>query len=680
MMQRPKPHPDTTQTGSSRSRLFVYNSGFLFQQRVRRILQLAGYDIRLGRPKDGDFVGIWGDSPTAHRGKKVAEAHHAAMIRVEDAFLRSVHPGRSGEPPLGLLIDRTGVHFNPHLSSDLVIMLKTDPLDDSHLMRRARDAMARLQDAHLSKYNAFHPQVPVPDPGYVLVVDQLRGDASVKASVPFPGADQGRFQEMLAFAQEEHPGARILIKTHPETVRGHRPGYFSARDATGRVELFDAPVSPHLLLEGAVGVYTVSSQLGFEAILAGHKPRIFGQPFYAGWGLTEDEFPPQGRTRKLTRAQLFAAAMIQYPTWYDPYNDQLCEVEQVIDALEAQVRAWREDRVGWAASGISLWKRKPLQKFFGQHVRMRFTESAQTARKSGKSWMVWASKATEAHAGAWNLEDGFLRSKGLGAQLVPPLSLALDRQGIYYDPTRHNDLDDLIRARATLTPQQERRIEALVMRLIKHEITKYNIGGDLPELPKGHRILVPGQVEDDASIRLGTGKINTNMKLLQAVRAARPKAVIIYKPHPDVEAGLRKGELRSVETWADVIAVRANPAALIDSVDEVWTMTSLLGFEALLRRVPVTCVGLPFYAGWGLTQDRLQAPHWRDAKPGILGLAYAALIDYPRYFDPISGLPCPPEVAVDRLINGDLPQPGQLNRSLSKLQGLLASSVRLWRG
>ena len=222
-------------------------------------------------------------------------------------------------------------------------------------------------------------------------------------------------------------------------------------------------------------------------------------------------------------------------------------------------------------------------------------------------------------------------------------------------------------------------METLVMRLIKHEVTKYNLDGDLPDLPKGHRVLVPGQVEDDASIRLGAGKINTNMKLLQAVRAARPNAVVIYKPHPDVEAGLRKGRIKSAESWADVVAEHANPAALIDSVDEVWTMTSLLGFEALLRRVPVTCVGLPFYAGWGLTRDRLEAPHWRDVRPGILSLAHAALIDYPRYFDPLSNLPCSPEVAVDRLIAGDLPAPGGVNRSLSKLQGLLASFAPLWR-
>ncbi|MFD1809381.1 hypothetical protein ACFSHQ_18660 [Gemmobacter lanyuensis] len=103
---------------------------------------------------------------------------------------------------------------------------------------------------------------------------------------------------------------------------------------------------------------------------------------------------------------------------------------------------------------------------------------------------------------------------------------------------------------------------------------------------------MPGQVEDDASIRLGAGEICTNLALLQAARAANPDAVLIYKPHPDVEAGLRPGAVQA-EGLADVIARNADPIRLIEACDEVWTMTSLLGFEALLRDKPVTCTGAP---------------------------------------------------------------------------------------
>ena len=114
-----------------------------------------------------------------------------------------------------------------------------------------------------------------------------------------------------------------------------------------------------------MAVYTVSSQMGFEAILAGHRPHVFGQPFYAGWGLSEDFTPVTRRQRRLTRAQLFAAAMILYPVWYDPCRDRLCPLDEAISALEAQVRAWREERHGWQASGMRLWKRGVIQQVFG---------------------------------------------------------------------------------------------------------------------------------------------------------------------------------------------------------------------------------------------------------------------------------------------------------------------------
>jgi capsular polysaccharide export protein len=669
-----------SKAGGSGSRLFVYNGGFVTQSRLRRILGLAGYNLRLGLPQQSDLVGIWGNSPTAHRGRAVAAKYGADLLHVEDAFLRSIHPGRaSGEPPLGLLLDRRGAHFDPAQPSDLEELLATHPLDDSHMMRRARNAIGRLQDAHLSKYNAFLPSAPLPDPGYVLVVDQLRGDASVTASK----ADRARFCEMLVFAQQEHPGARILIKTHPETRAGHRPGHFTDKDAQGRVEMFSDAVSPWGLLEGAIAVYTVSSQLGFEAILAGHKPRVFGQPFYAGWGLTEDEDPVARRQRKLTRPQLFSAAMFLYPTWYDPYTDRLCELERVIDTLEAGIRAWRQDRAGWVASGMRLWKRKPLQGFFGQTRKLKFTEDPEEAHKSGRNWMVWASKAgAKTHAGATRVEDGFLRSRGLGADLVPPMSLVLDRQGIYYDPRQPSDLDDLITQRADLGPAEALRVEALIQQLIRHSLSKYNLSGEPPALPAGHRILVPGQVEDDASIKAGCGRIKSNLALLRATRKANPKAVIIYKPHPDVEAGLRPGSLPETgvpENLADVVASNCDPMALLDEVQEVWTMTSLLGFEALLRGAKVTTLGLPFYAGWGLTTDKRTAPPWRSARPDLLGLAHAVLIDYPRYYDPITQRPCPPEVVVERLISGQLPRPSLRNRSLSKLQGLFATYAPLWR-
>ena len=666
----PQNHPSAAE--ETLRRLYVYNGGFLTQTRIRRILSLSGYDIRIGAPKDGDAVGVWGHSPTSPRGEKIADLTDTPIIRVEDAFLRSVLTGRGGDAPLGLHIDNRGVHFDPSTPSDLETLLLEEPLDDTALLNRAKGAMAQLQRLHLSKYNAFDPNLATPAPGYVLVIDQTRGDASVKAS----GCDLNSFREMLYYAQEEHPGAQIIIKTHPETVAGHRGGYFTEDDCNDRISLCTDPVSPYALFDGAIAVYTVSSQLGFEAILTGHKPVVFGQPFYMGWGLSDDRKPLTRRQRNLTRAQLFAASMILYPKWYDPFRDRLCQLEDVIAILDAQAREWRDDHKGWVASEMRLWKRAPLQRFFGSSRKVVFAETPKEDRRH----MVWAGKATEAHKNAARLEDGFLRSKGLGASLVPPLSLVLDEQGIYYDPSHPSRLETLIEASPKLPETALIRAEKLIKRLQHLGLSKYNLDADpAPDLPQGRKILVPGQVEDDASIRLGAEDVRTNQDLLQATRDANPAAVIIYKPHPDVEAGLRPGAVPNASDIADVVLDKTDPISAIQAVDEVWTITSLLGFEALLRGKRVVCLGTPFYAGWGLTDDRAKPIPRRAALPDLRALVHATLIDYPRYYDPITKGPCPVEVIVDRIGSGQLPHPGPFNRSLSKLQGIFASYAHLWR-
>ncbi|MGI3167982.1 capsular polysaccharide biosynthesis protein [Pseudooceanicola sp. C21-150M6] len=656
-------------------RLYYFNGGFLSQKRLRRIMALAGYDLTLGKPGAEDRIAVWGHSPYAKRGEAVAEATGAALVRVEDAFLRSVHPGRSGEPPLGLVIDHSGIYFDASGPSDLETLLLTHPLDDTVLLDRARGGIARLKEARLSKYNAGDPEAPAPDPGYVLVIDQTRGDASVTHG----GADANSFKEMLYWAQEDHPAARIVIRTHPETLDGHREGYFGPEDETDRISLCTDPVDPWTLLENAVAVYCVTSQMGFEAILAGHRPVVFGQPFYAGWDLTDDRhplrFPATRRGRSLTRVQLFACAMILYPVWYHPCEDRLATFEEALGWLEARVRAYREDRHGWQAAGMRLWKRGVLQQVFGAETRVIFSEDPPEAPRRA---MVWAGKAPEDTA-AVRVEDGFLRSRGLGADLVPPLSLACDDLGIYYDPRSESRLERMIALRATLRPDQQSRAETLIRALIAMGLTKYNLGGTLPELPPGRRILVPGQVEDDASIRFGAGDIRTNEGLLQAARSANPDAVILYKPHPDVLAGLRSGAVADPGQWADLTLTDTDTAALLPEVDEVWTMTSLLGFEALIRGRRVTTTGTPFYAGWGLTNDLGRVPARRQARPALTGLVHAALIDYPRYFDPVTRQPCAVETAIRRLSEGPRRHGSPALRLLAKVQGLLAGQSWLWR-
>ena len=78
----------TDETG----RLCVYNGGLLMRRPERRILELAGWDVATGVPGEGDHVGVWGRTATAWRGEAMAEWKDAPVVRIEDAFLRSVLP------------------------------------------------------------------------------------------------------------------------------------------------------------------------------------------------------------------------------------------------------------------------------------------------------------------------------------------------------------------------------------------------------------------------------------------------------------------------------------------------------------------------------------------------------------------------------------------------------------
>lgn len=651
---------------ASPRRTFAFSKGF-YQGRVRRILSLAGHAPQLGLPDARDCIAVWGASPYAWRGEAMARHSGARLLRVEDAFLRSVLPGRAAgtiakRGPIGLLIDPLGVHFDPSHPSLIEDLVTSGKTATHHAQARA--GITRLIATDLSKYNAHLPDIAAPTDGYVLVIDQTRSDASLM------GAGRQAFTAMLAAARAENPGHSIVIRTHPETARGLRPGHFTKDDLRPGDIIDSSPISPWRLLAGAYRVYAISSQLGYEAMLAGHRPRLFGRPFYAGWGLSEDE----GKTDRRGTAKiedLFAASHLLAPVWYDPCGDRLTDFEGAVRQLEAEIKAWRQDHNGHLAYGMRLWKRGTMARVFGAAKGIRFT-----ATPSNAVTLAWANQAA-AVPQAIRVEDGFIRSKGLGAQLVPPLSVVADDLGIYYDPTRESRLERLIGE--PISDRERTRTRALLDDLLARGITKYNLTGSIPALPAGRRILVPGQVQDDASIRLGAGTEVTNLDLLRRVRRDNPDAVILYKPHPDVEAGLRPGKIEQPDlALADIVLSNTPAAEAIAAADEIWTITSTLGFEALLRGKPVTVLGAPFYAGWGLTRDLGPIPARRLARPDLLHFAHAALIAYPRYFDPESGLPCPPEIAVERLAQGDI-RHGRGLRYLAKLQGIFASQSWLWR-
>jgi capsular polysaccharide export protein len=250
------------------------------------------------------------------------------------------------------------------------------------------------------------------------------------------------------------------------------------------------------------------------------------------------------------------------------------------------------------------------------------------------------------------LEDGFLRSVGLGVDLVRPLSWVVDRQGIHFDATRSSDLETLL-ATKTFGAELCRRAAALRARIVSEQITKYNVGHERWRRPRGRSrvILVPGQVPTDAAMSFAALRPTTNIALLKAVRAANPDAYVVYKVHPDIVARMRlqQESVADAQAWCDEVVGDVNMAALLALVDEVHVMTSLSGFEALLRGLPVTCYGQPFFSGWGLTRDLQPAIDRRCQNLTLDELVAGALIDYPLYLNRDGSGLITPEQALEML-------------------------------
>jgi len=168
-------------------------------------------------------------------------------------------------------------------------------------------------------------------------------------------------------------------------------------------------------------------------------------------------------------------------------------------------------------------------------------------------------------------------------------------------------------------------------------ISKYNATADKPYRPDAEEgqtiVLVPGQVEDDASVRFGSPIVRSNSELLHAVRQLLPEAYVIYKPHPDVVSGNRRGEINNkARSLCNEILVDVPISRCLEAAHEIHTMTSLVGFEALLRGKSVVAHGQPFYSGWGLTVDRVSNAR-RTRRRELDELVAAALLVYPRYYN-----------------------------------------------
>jgi len=612
---------------------------------------------------------VWGRKSNTAAALQFAARHAVPVQYLEDGWIRSSAANPHSRTSYSILKDNTGVYYDSRTPNDLENLLNLDNARFNKIAtpecvayaQRCRDQLVRN---NITKYN-FTSRQPVsntdPLKKQVLVIDQTRDDASVL----YGGMDATGFEDMLHAAISENPDAHIRVRIHPDVVSGRRRGYLQELAIKLNIEISADAINPLLMLKQADKVYVGTSQLGYEALLCDKPVVVFGQPFYAGWGLSDDRSPIERRIRKRTIDELFFASHVALARYCNPVTGKSWQLHECLDHVELQLSMFDKNAQHFDCEGIAAWK----QKYIRQYMRspdgsVSFGKGNKRRNSKLSAKLTWGFRAygdlkPEAEHSVngkplYRVEDGFLRSMGLGSDFNAPASLVVDRRGLYLDPARPSDLETLL-SEYECTPADIFRAVTLKKLILSSRLSKYNVGTEsnllLPADGKSH-VLVVGQVENDESIRRGCVKVHKNVDLLLSVRSANPDAWIRYKPHPDVVAGNREGSIdeRLLRENANAVEADASIIDCIDACDELHTMTSLSGFEALIRGKRVVTYGAPFYAGWGLTEDH-QPIERRKRRRTLDELVYLSLIAYPRYVDIETGEFTTPEDLVKTIIS-----------------------------
>ncbi|HFZ5151489.1 TPA: capsular polysaccharide biosynthesis protein, partial [Campylobacter jejuni] len=641
---------------------------------VRNFYTISLYKKNLKINKDDLFFG-WGRKKSGLKAMNLAKKYKAKFILLEDGFIRSLNLGVENSPSFSMVKDDIGIYYDATMPSKLENLLNTYEFKDEEI-KQAKKAIELIKKYKISKYNN---NLDIPDDYFqkdekrVLIITQTANDASLE----FGLAKDFKTVDMIKDAIKENPKSKIYIKIHPDVLSGKKQSDLDINSLPKECILITENFNPIALLEFFDKVYTKTSGMGFEALMQECECICYGMPFYAGWGLTKDKLECKRRMQKRSLEEVFYAAYILYSEYFNPYLNQKSNIFDTIQTLAKYKDIEKVNSNRLFMLGFTLWKRHFIKPFFNaKDNEIIFLNSlkslARYKLKENDKFFIWGKKYDEntlknlllTKAKEQNLtnftpkislvEDGFIRSISLGSDLTRPFSLIVDDKGLYIDPNKASKLEELLQ-NEIFDENILNRAKNIIKILLENRFSKYN--GLKHENLKinakiGQKIiLIPAQVEDDASMILGGFGLST-LDLLKEVRAKNQDAYIIFKPHPDVLSGNRVGlkdETRILE-FCDEIVKDCSIDSAIKIADEIHTITSTSGFDALLRAKKVFIYGMPFYAGWGLTKDKYKCER-RTRKLSLEELVAGALIAYPRYINPKTKTLCEIEVCLDIMLN-----------------------------
>ncbi|EIM1166506.1 capsular polysaccharide biosynthesis protein [Campylobacter coli] len=636
-----------------------YTTSKRLKENIKNFYKITLYHAYKNITKEDVFVG-WGRKKSGLKAVELAKKHNVKFLLLEDGFLRSLNLGVENSPSFSIVKDEIGIYYDATAPSKLENILNTYEFSSEEL-EQAKKAIELIKKEKLSKYNnnlCLPKELFNANEERVLIITQVANDTSLK----FGLADNFSTQDIINEAIKENPNAKIYIKIHPDVLSSKKQSDFNAQDLPSKCVVIKENYNPIELLSHFKKVYTKTSGMGFEALMLKQECVCYGMPFYAGWGLTQDKQMCKRRLKKRSLEEVFCAAYILYSEYFNPYLNQKSDIFDTIHTLAKYKKIEQVNSHTLYFLGFTLWKRWFMKPFFkAKNNKIIFLNSLDELYKanlnSEDKIFIWGKKydkallAKDFNNEIFLVEDGFLRSVFLGSDLTRPFSLIIDSKGLYVDPNHPSDLEELLQNHE-FDDTLRQRAKKLITTITQNKFSKYNgLKHEKLDFNTNKKIiLIPAQVEDDASMILGGADFDT-LKLLQSVRAANKDAFVVFKPHPDVLSGNRKGlkDKDIILKYCDEIIENVSIDSAINACDEVHTITSTSGFDALLRGKKVVVYGKPFYAGWGLTQDVNRITR-RTRMLNLEELVAGVLILYPRYIHPKSKNLCEVELALDIML------------------------------
>lgn len=279
----------------------------------------------------------WGRKRTGRFAQWMHQQFGGTVTLLEDGFIRSKGLGVDGSPSFSFVEDDVGIYYDATVPSRLENILNNcDFINDTQLMEASKYAISFMLEHHISKYNnaplvneSFMQKYDLCKGRNVLIIVQTEGDASLKYGM----LETYTTDEIIDIALSENPKGKVYLKIHPDVLSGKKRSDISIEVARQKYTIIDEKVNPISLLKHFNKVYTKTSGMGFEALLCGCECVCFGMPFYAGWGITDDRSHCARRKRQLSIEEIFAAAYILYPRYYNPYAKKESDIFDTMQTI-----------------------------------------------------------------------------------------------------------------------------------------------------------------------------------------------------------------------------------------------------------------------------------------------------------------------------------------------------------